>query len=282
MNFDAHFGSPSELRKLYNRISLNLPSARRDIFDTGVENFEKEREDLRRKAASKLGQFVMKCAGGEEGDKREIKEKIQRKVDTEMAEFVREVASLYTKSASLDDEGIKLTITPETEWDGVGGLKGAGTGGIGGGALGAVLGGLSGLVIGAFGGPTAAATAAVGAKIGGAAGTIIGTLIGSARGLDITKKGKISNYTMDEYVQQCLAFAWAVSHHSHVYGEDSAKEEKAKLKTIPISIITELRTDVKKWMDSEEWKIKYQVDWQIASKDTIESTCYRLFERFII
>ena len=92
----------------------------------------------------------MKCAGGEEGDKREIKEKIQRKVDTEMAEFVREVASLYTKSASLDDEGIKLTITPETEWDGVGGLKGAGTGGIGGGTLGAVLGGLSGLVIGGF------------------------------------------------------------------------------------------------------------------------------------
>lgn len=173
-------------------------------------------------------------------------------------------------------------ITPKTEWDGVGGLKGAGIGGIGGGALGGVLGGLSGLAVGAFGGPTAAATAAAGAKIGGTAGATIGTLVGSARGLAMTKKGKISNYTMDEYVQQCLAFARAVSYHSHVYGEDSAKEEKAKLKAIPISIMTELRTDVKKWMDSEEWKIKYQVDWQMASKDTIESICYGLFERFII
>jgi len=114
IDFDAHWASPRQARRLLERVSELLPPAKQEPFRRGIQDFSSNQERMKHAAIEYALSCIVKCrkkdvtgelkrASGE-GDKaylERLKERLSKVFENELKSFLTEAAGLYDLVADV-------------------------------------------------------------------------------------------------------------------------------------------------------------------------------------
>ncbi|RAM52197.1 MAG: hypothetical protein C6Y22_07740 [Hapalosiphonaceae cyanobacterium JJU2] len=230
ITFDAHWDNPRKVNQLYDNILNILDDDQKSRFVEGLRRFKERQADIRQEACEMLASLIEKISEIEltniprrdvENKKRQndAKEKVLRKINGSIAEFVYCVSQLYKIAAqepTTSKEQLLLKMEPRANWRNRMGT-GSGAAAILG-AFSACFGGIFGAAVGLLTGGAAIITGAIaGAQLGGFIGTTIGSLAVFSDDND-TVAIKIEIEQIRTLFVTGIAIIWGLS--SNGYGRD--------------------------------------------------------------
>lgn len=275
VDFDAYWDKPSKIIKIYDAIYETLPSERKVIFETSLENFYERQRQIHRKAYELLTDEIVAIR-----KKKKIEEKVttdnetaKSKLEKDLVELLKESVERFISKASklYQIAAENPTLSPgDFPLDYTSYTKGAGVGKrvrntVFGGSIGS-LAGTAALAVGfaAFtfftggAGPAIVAAAGAGATAGATGGGLTGGIYGGITAEDTIYKVNLSEDILKGLAEFCLTATYALSHHG--YGAKPEIDNKQ---------FQEILDRVKEFNRNRDMKI----DLSIAEADTIHKWC---------
>jgi len=240
--FDAHWDNPAKISQIYDEIVKILDSEQRSQFLEGIKRYKERQLEITREACDMLASLIKDCEKNaaaiiSKGDYNkqlkleEAKEKVARKINGSLAEFVYCVCDLYKVAADhpkTSRDELLLLMKPKANYAN---RIGAGSGGA------AIIGGVSAFMGAILGGViTGVLTGGVGALPGALTWAQIGGTIGAAMGsmFVFSDDGDTVTINIDEEQMKTLsikgiAIIWGLSKNGYGRAKELSSDEGKKI-----------------------------------------------------